>query len=61
MYMQVRKLVLMGGEWGRCSRSRDRKQACLYFNPTMYLQVQELVLMGRMGVLQPELWRWKQG
>jgi hypothetical protein len=54
------------GEWGRCSQScfggtRDRKHACLYFNPAMHMQVQELVLMGRMGALQPELFRRHQG
>jgi hypothetical protein len=33
----------------------------LYLNPVMYMQVPELVLVGRMGALQPELWRRHQG
>ncbi len=41
-------------------RTRDRKCACLNFNPVMYMQIGELVLVGRMGALQPELWWWHQ-
>ncbi len=54
------------GGWVCCSRScgggnRDRNHACLFFNPVMHMQVRELVLMGRMGALQLELWRRDQG
>jgi hypothetical protein len=39
-------------------RQHQGQEACLpIFNPVMYMQVRELVLMGRMGVWQPGLWR----
>ncbi len=37
-----------------------RSTPAYIINPVMYMQVRELVLMGRMGALQPELWKQHQ-